>query len=86
MDNQTRKDVQCLIDYCFEFEAEDVIEVLINEPAYLEEGIVTEEEVETLYNSGDKDEIWDIVEKACDNTEFMHIYACAYRAHKALNK
>ena len=60
------------------YERDDFITVLLNEPLYVEEGIITEKEVEELTTVPEK-RAREIVDKAAKNPEMAHVYALAYR-------
>jgi len=89
VNKELRQDLEGLTGYIFENEFEDMVYCLINEPLYVEEGIITEENSERLteLNLGDQKEFRiasDIVEKCCENLNNRHIYALAYRLWKNL--
>ena len=81
---ELREDIDGLTGYIFEHELEDFVECLLSEPLYLEEGILSEEEIEELDSlrwgvSSEGERAMELVIKASLNPNCRHIYALAYR-------
>ena len=84
-----REDIEGLTGYVFETELENFLGCLLQEPLYIEEGIITEEDHNKLcefYENvvDSEDAIMEIVNKACENKNNTHIYALAHRIHMEL--
>jgi hypothetical protein len=76
------EDIDGLCQYIFEHELEDMLECLVNEPLYVEEEIITEQDVEDINDNFGINPIVDrILDKACMNINNRHIYALAYRIY-----
>ena len=82
---ECREDLIGLTGYIFEMEYKDMIQQLVDEPSYLEEGVITQEELDELESlRWSDDRIEQIVIKACLNQNNLHVYALAYRIWKEL--
>jgi len=86
-DEETKEDLIGLTGYIFEMEYEDMFQQLIDEPSYLEEGIITQKEYDELENLPQSDDrVEEIVIKSCLDSNNLHIYALAYRVWHNLIK
>lgn len=86
MNAKTKEDLKGIVGFIIEYELKDMIAVMEDEPDYVETGIITEAELETLMSTMDENDpaIKDIIDKACQNEDNLHVYALAYRVHYAL--
>jgi hypothetical protein len=89
MNSDLKEDVIGLTGYIFEHELEDMIEQFYEEPSYVEEGIISEEEADflsecTMRNAEESNKVMKIVDKACDNPLNLHVYALAHRIFKRI--
>jgi len=82
---ECKKDLEGLVNYVVEMEYRDMIQQLMDEPSYLEEGVITEAEFKELENLRWSDNrVEEIVDKCCLNPNNLHVYALACRVWKEL--
>lgn len=81
MDKERMADLAGLCERTLEYERKDFYEVLTTEPDYVESGVITPEELDTLKN-GSNDEIDSIILHAARHPEAYHVYALATRLHE----
>ena len=85
-----KKEALQLAEYVLESEGEDFIQQLLNEPCYVEDGVISKEDIEVI--CGDEaitdieaDKTRKIYQKASLNPKCTHPYALAYRIWIVLN-
>jgi hypothetical protein len=76
---QLKADIQDLLSYVVDDEASDFREHLLSEDYIEEEGILSEEELETLYDNCEPEKVEAILEKARKNPKMNHIYCTICR-------
>ena len=85
MTEDQKKDLVGLVDYATEMNYEDMVQQLCDEPLYLEEGVVSEEEIMAIKNlSINSARLLEIVIKASMNPNNLHVYALAYRVWQTI--
>ena len=78
MDRELSRDLDGLCSKTIEYGLEGFVKYLIEEPAALEEGFVTEEDIKLL-SLERNNEFWKVINKATSNRGCLHSYAEASR-------
>ena len=80
LNSERQADLEAVFEYMFDGETEDFFEHLQSEEYIVDDGILTEEEVEDGLEDGERR--YEIAEKAARDEKTNHIYANLFRLHE----